>query len=112
MIYVTLLIGVMARHAKSNGPIILTVPAALYLIYCCYRFRVGFSYDMLPFQDVAAMPKEPVYFHIDDEEPDQGVLAYTQRELTDPIHTPWAEAAEQSWWYDVPNSATTAASPS
>lgn len=90
MIYVVLLIGVMARHAKSNGPIIMTVPAALYLMYCCYRFRVGFSYEMLPFQDVVSLPKERSKFHADDD----GSRAYTQRELTDPIHAPWGRRGE------------------
>ncbi|CAK0828552.1 unnamed protein product [Prorocentrum cordatum] len=81
MIYVILLIGVMARHAKSNGPVIMTAPAALYLMYCCYRFRVGFSYEMLPFQDVVSLPKERSKFHTDDD----GSRAYTQRELTETI---------------------------
>jgi len=99
MIYVILLIGVMARHAKSNGPIFMTVPAALYLIYCCYRFRVGFTFEMLPFQDVVSLPKgKESKFHADED----GSRAYTQRELTDPIHAPWrgrggarARAAEE-----------------
>jgi len=103
MIYVVLMIGVMARHAKSSGPIILTVPAALYLTYCSYRFRVGFSYDMMPFQDVAAMPEDdpPVAAKAADLHEgardstacfNRGALHYTQRELTDAIHTPWTLA--------------------